>query len=135
MSSTAAGVIFIATLVVALAAAYRPLGDYMYRVVTSAKHVQSETDVITLTSLTEYSRCRSAPCASRTAVCGTRPRGRWGRGTWLVVVDPVRRRNSSVPTAAQGFPLALVPRERDRALVRRVRGVAGPPQELGPHRV
>jgi hypothetical protein len=62
---------------------------------------------------------------------------RWGRGTWLVMVDPARRRNSSVPTAAQGFPLALVARERDRALVRRVRarGVAGPPQELGPHGV
>jgi hypothetical protein len=51
------------------------------------------------------------------------------------MVDPVRRRNASVPTAAKGFPLALVARERDRALVRRVRGVAGPPQELGPHGV
>ena len=33
MSSTAAGVLFIVSLVVALALAYRPFGDYMYRVV------------------------------------------------------------------------------------------------------
>jgi K+-transporting ATPase ATPase A chain len=37
MGATAAGVAFIASLIVALAVAYRPLGDYMYRVVTSAK--------------------------------------------------------------------------------------------------
>ncbi|HEY2674262.1 MAG TPA: potassium-transporting ATPase subunit KdpA [Rugosimonospora sp.] len=38
MSPTAAGVIFIASLVVALAVAYKPLGDYMYRVVSRTKH-------------------------------------------------------------------------------------------------
>jgi K+-transporting ATPase ATPase A chain len=38
MSPTAAGVIFIASLVVALAVVYRPLGDYMYRVVSRTKH-------------------------------------------------------------------------------------------------
>ncbi|MGC9669755.1 potassium-transporting ATPase subunit KdpA [Planosporangium sp. 12N6] len=42
MSDTAAGVLFVAVLVVALAAAYRPLGDYMYRVVTSARHLRAE---------------------------------------------------------------------------------------------
>jgi K+-transporting ATPase ATPase A chain len=38
MSTTAAGVIFIVTLVAALAVAYRFLGDYMYRVVSGSRH-------------------------------------------------------------------------------------------------
>ncbi|GIH20504.1 potassium-transporting ATPase subunit KdpA [Rugosimonospora africana] len=38
MSPTAAGVIFIASLVVVLALVYKPLGDYMYRVVSRTKH-------------------------------------------------------------------------------------------------
>jgi K+-transporting ATPase ATPase A chain len=42
MSSTTAGVIFIASLVLALALAYRPLGDYMYRVVSSTRHLRVE---------------------------------------------------------------------------------------------
>lgn len=42
MSSAWAGVIFIATLVAALALAYRPLGDYMYRVVSSPRHLRAE---------------------------------------------------------------------------------------------
>src|SRR5258706_3852099 len=42
MSNTTAGVIFIASLIVALALAYRPLGDYMYRVVTSTRHARVE---------------------------------------------------------------------------------------------
>jgi potassium-transporting ATPase potassium-binding subunit len=42
MSNTAAGVIFIASLVVALALAYRPLGDYIYRVVTPTRHSRVE---------------------------------------------------------------------------------------------
>ena len=42
MSTTTAGVIFIVSLVVALAVAYRPLGDYMYRVVTSKRHLRVE---------------------------------------------------------------------------------------------
>jgi K+-transporting ATPase ATPase A chain len=42
MGSTTAGVIFIVSLVLALALAYRPLGDYMYRVVTSTRHLRVE---------------------------------------------------------------------------------------------
>jgi K+-transporting ATPase ATPase A chain len=42
MSNTTAGVIFIASLILALALAYRPLGDYMYRVVTSTRHLRAE---------------------------------------------------------------------------------------------
>ena len=42
MNTTTAGVIFIVSLVVALAVAYRPLGDYMYRVVTSKRHLRVE---------------------------------------------------------------------------------------------
>jgi K+-transporting ATPase ATPase A chain len=42
MSSTTAGVIFIASLVVGLVAVYRPFGDYMYRVFTSATHWRVE---------------------------------------------------------------------------------------------
>ncbi|MER6950387.1 potassium-transporting ATPase subunit KdpA [Nonomuraea sp. NPDC000554] len=38
MSTTAAGMIFIISLIVALALVYKPLGDYMYRVYTSARH-------------------------------------------------------------------------------------------------
>src|SRR5258708_7929585 len=38
MSPTMAGVIFIVALVLALAPAYRPLGDYMYRVGTPTRH-------------------------------------------------------------------------------------------------
>src|SRR5262245_56838204 len=42
MSNTTAGVIFIISLVVALALAYVPLGDYMYRVVSATKHWRAE---------------------------------------------------------------------------------------------
>src|SRR5947209_2640692 len=42
MSAALAGAIFIASLAVALAVAYRPLGDYMYRVVTSTRHLRVE---------------------------------------------------------------------------------------------
>jgi potassium-transporting ATPase potassium-binding subunit len=42
MSPTASGVIFIATLVIALAVAYRPFGDYMYRAVTPTRHSRVE---------------------------------------------------------------------------------------------
>ncbi len=45
MSTTAAGVIFILSLIVALAVAYRYLGDYMYRVVTGTKHSRVERGV------------------------------------------------------------------------------------------
>ena len=42
MSSTAAGIVFLGSLVLALAIVYRPLGDYMYRVYTSKKHTRVE---------------------------------------------------------------------------------------------
>jgi K+-transporting ATPase ATPase A chain len=42
MSDPAAGILFILALVVALALAYKPLGDYMYRVVSSTKHSRAE---------------------------------------------------------------------------------------------
>jgi K+-transporting ATPase ATPase A chain len=42
MGSTAAGVLFIASLVLALGLSYRPLGDYMARVYTSKKHLRAE---------------------------------------------------------------------------------------------
>ena len=48
MGATAAGVAFIASLIVALAVAYRPLGDYMYRVVTSSKHWRVERGIYRL---------------------------------------------------------------------------------------
>jgi potassium-transporting ATPase potassium-binding subunit len=42
MSTTTAGVLFAGTLVLALALAYRPLGDYMYRVFTGVRHSRPE---------------------------------------------------------------------------------------------
>ncbi len=42
MSDTTAGILFIVSLVLALALAYRPLGDYMYRIVTSTRHLWPE---------------------------------------------------------------------------------------------
>ena len=42
MSTTTAGILFLALLIVALAAAHVPLGDYMYRVYTSDKHSRVE---------------------------------------------------------------------------------------------
>jgi len=42
MSDTTAGILFIVSLILALALAYRPLGDYMYRVVTSTRHLWPE---------------------------------------------------------------------------------------------
>jgi potassium-transporting ATPase potassium-binding subunit len=48
MSETAAGVIFIAVMVAALAATYKPLGDYMYRVVTREHHRKVERGIYRL---------------------------------------------------------------------------------------
>ena len=48
MSSTTAGVIFIVSLVVVLAVAYRPAGDYLYRVLTPTKHSRAERGVYRL---------------------------------------------------------------------------------------
>ncbi|GAA0914745.1 potassium-transporting ATPase subunit KdpA [Virgisporangium aurantiacum] len=42
MSQTAAAVVFIVSLVVALVAVYRPLGDHMHRVVTTTRHLRVE---------------------------------------------------------------------------------------------
>ena len=42
MSGTVAGVLFLALLIVALAAVHVPLGDYMYRVYSSKKHLRAE---------------------------------------------------------------------------------------------
>ena len=48
MSSTAAGVIFVVVLAVALAVVYRPFGDYMYWTVTSKRHLRVERVVYRL---------------------------------------------------------------------------------------
>src|SRR5262245_42301052 len=42
MSTTTAGILFAGSLVIALAVAYRPLGDYMYRVYTGTRHSGAE---------------------------------------------------------------------------------------------
>ena len=42
MSTTTAGILFLALLIVALAAVHVPLGDYMYRVYSSDKHSRVE---------------------------------------------------------------------------------------------
>ena len=42
MSSTTAGILFLASLIIGLAAVHVPLGDYMYRVYASEKHSRGE---------------------------------------------------------------------------------------------
>jgi K+-transporting ATPase ATPase A chain len=42
MSTTTAGILFLGSLVLALALAYRPLGDYMYRVYSGVRHSRAE---------------------------------------------------------------------------------------------
>ncbi|MEU9020074.1 potassium-transporting ATPase subunit KdpA [Actinomadura sp. NPDC048394] len=42
MSTTVAGILFIGSLVLALAVVYRPLGDYMYRVYSGTRHSRAE---------------------------------------------------------------------------------------------
>ncbi len=42
MGDTVAGIVFLATLALALALTYRPLGDYMYRVVAGERHLRVE---------------------------------------------------------------------------------------------
>jgi potassium-transporting ATPase potassium-binding subunit len=46
MSTTTAGFLFVLSLVAALAAAYRPLGDYLYLVVNGSNHSRVERGVI-----------------------------------------------------------------------------------------
>ncbi|MEU5882363.1 potassium-transporting ATPase subunit KdpA [Spirillospora sp. NPDC047279] len=48
MSTTIAGIIFIGSLVVAVAVAYRPLGDHMYRVYGGTKHTRVERGIYKL---------------------------------------------------------------------------------------
>ncbi|MCO5993533.1 potassium-transporting ATPase subunit KdpA [Actinoallomurus rhizosphaericola] len=48
MSMTVAGIVFTASLVLALALVYRPLGDYMYRVYTGTRHSRVERFVFRL---------------------------------------------------------------------------------------
>jgi hypothetical protein len=45
VSGTAAGLVFLALFVLALAAVGVPLGDYMYRVYISRKHSRTETNI------------------------------------------------------------------------------------------
>jgi potassium-transporting ATPase potassium-binding subunit len=49
VSTTTAGIIFLAVLVLALAAAHVPFGDYMYRVYSSEKHSRAEKVIYRLT--------------------------------------------------------------------------------------
>ncbi|MEO3889901.1 potassium-transporting ATPase subunit KdpA [Nonomuraea sp. B5E05] len=51
MSSTLAGILFIASLLLALALCYRPLGDYMYRVYTGTRHARVERVIYRLTGV------------------------------------------------------------------------------------
>ena len=51
MNTTTAGIVFVATLALALAATYRPLGDYMARVFESEKHLAPERLVYRLTGV------------------------------------------------------------------------------------
>ncbi len=48
MNATAAGVIFILSLIAALAVAYRYLGDYIHHVVTGTKHSRVERGIYRL---------------------------------------------------------------------------------------
>ncbi|WP_067460017.1 potassium-transporting ATPase subunit KdpA [Actinomadura macra] len=48
MSTTVAGILFIGSLVLALAAVYRPLGDYMYRVYSGTRHSRVERAIYRL---------------------------------------------------------------------------------------
>ena len=42
MTTTTAGIVFLAFLIVALVAVHVPFGDYMYRVYSSEKHSRAE---------------------------------------------------------------------------------------------
>ncbi|HEX4815555.1 MAG TPA: potassium-transporting ATPase subunit KdpA, partial [Nonomuraea sp.] len=48
MSPTVAGIVFVASLLLALALCYRPLGDHMYRVYTGAGHSRAERTIYRL---------------------------------------------------------------------------------------
>ncbi|HXA61029.1 MAG TPA: potassium-transporting ATPase subunit KdpA [Streptosporangiaceae bacterium] len=53
MSETTAGILFTGSLIVALALAYRPLGDYMYRVYSGTKHSRVERLIYRLIGVKE----------------------------------------------------------------------------------
>jgi potassium-transporting ATPase potassium-binding subunit len=53
MSETTAGILFTGSLIVALALAYRPLGDYMYRVYNGTKHSRVERLIYRLIGVKE----------------------------------------------------------------------------------
>jgi K+-transporting ATPase ATPase A chain len=53
VSETTAGIAFVVSLVVALAVAYRPLGDYMYRVYTGRRHTTVERGIYRLIGVKE----------------------------------------------------------------------------------
>jgi len=42
MTTTWAGVVFVGSLILALAVVYRPFGDYMARVLTTDRHLRAE---------------------------------------------------------------------------------------------
>ncbi|MFE3793836.1 potassium-transporting ATPase subunit KdpA [Nocardia tengchongensis] len=48
MSTTVAGILFVVSLIIALAAVHVPLGDYMYRVYSSEKHSKAEKGIYRL---------------------------------------------------------------------------------------
>ena len=74
MSSTAAGVIFVVVLAVALAVVYRPFGDYMYWTVTSKRHLRVERVVYRL--VRRRTRTPSSPGACTPGRCWRSPRCR-----------------------------------------------------------
>ena len=51
MNTTTSGVVFVATLTVALVATYRPLGDHMARVFTSERHLRAERAIYRLAGI------------------------------------------------------------------------------------
>lgn len=69
MSTAAAGTIFIVSLIVALAIAYRYFGDYMYRVV-SGRYEALACGAIDLPNRWRQCRCRAVVGCLRT--CATR---------------------------------------------------------------
>lgn len=56
MSTTTAGILFAASLVIALAAVHVPLGDYMYRVYSGEKHSKAEKGIYKLIGVQPGSR-------------------------------------------------------------------------------
>ncbi|GAB3978030.1 hypothetical protein GCM10027615_51380 [Plantactinospora veratri] len=48
MSTTTAGILLVAALAAVLVAAYRPFGDYLYRVVTGTRHSRVERGIYRL---------------------------------------------------------------------------------------